>query len=182
MTGAAGRCGAAPGSFSSSAPPGAAKPIGRAAGVSGVGTRRFVDTIARRTRSLRDLRFLGPLLPIPGAPIDFPAMSQPRAPQREPVLPDRVRVLPRHFAWVDHRLRDRLWTLTPVEMALLFFLHLVADRSGLSFWADSTIAKKLGLKEGDVIEARYGLVAKGFIAYRYPLFQILPIEDRHDAR
>lgn len=108
-------------------------------------------------------------------------MSRP-IPEREPVLPDRVRTLPPHFAWVDHRLRDRLSGLTPVEIALLFFLHLVADRSGLSFWADSTIARKLGLKEGDVIEARYGLVAKGLIAYRYPLFQILPAEDPHDPR
>lgn len=103
-------------------------------------------------------------------------------PEREPVLPDRVRALPRHFAWVDHRLRDRLAELTPVEISLLFFLHLVADRSGLSFWADSTIAKKLGLKEGDVIEARYGLVHKGLIAYRYPLFQILSAEGPDGAR
>ena len=101
---------------------------------------------------------------------------------RAPVDPARVRTLPKHFAWVDHRLRDRLSTLTPVEIALLFFLHLVADRQSCSFWADATIAKKLGLKEGDVIEARYGLLSKGFIAYRYPLFQILPAEDRHDAR
>jgi hypothetical protein len=95
---------------------------------------------------------------------------------RAPIDPTRVRTLPRHFAWADHRLRDRLATLTPVEIALLFFLHLVADRDGLSFWADSTIAKKLGLKDGDVIEARYGLLSKGLIAYRYPLFQLLSLE------
>lgn len=97
--------------------------------------------------------------------------------ERPPVDPARVRVLPRHFAWADHRLRDRLAALTPVEIALLFFLHLVADRNGCSFWADGTVARKLGLKEGDVIEARYGLVSRGFIAYRYPLFQILPLEE-----
>lgn len=95
---------------------------------------------------------------------------------RAPVDPGRVRTLPKHFAWADHRLRERLTKLTPVEIALLFFLHLVADRNGCSFWADSTIGKKLGLKEGDVIEARYGLLAKGLIAYRYPLFQLLPLE------
>jgi hypothetical protein len=98
------------------------------------------------------------------------------ATDRAPVDPARVRTLPRHFAWADHRLRDRLAGFTPVEIALLFFLHLVADRNGCSFWAESTIAKKLGLKEGDVIEARYGLLGKGLIAYRYPLFQILPLE------
>jgi len=96
---------------------------------------------------------------------------------REPIDPARVRALPRHFAWVDHRLRERLHELSLEEIALLLFLHLVADRNGCSFWADSTIGKKLNLKEGDVIQARYALVSRGLIAYRYPLFQILPLPE-----
>lgn len=97
----------------------------------------------------------------------------------DPVDPTRVRTLPAHFAWVDHRLRDRLRELTLEEIALLFFLHLAADRTGCSFWADTTIAKKLGLREGDVVQARHGLVTKGLVAYRYPLSQLLPLEDVH---
>jgi DNA-binding MarR family transcriptional regulator len=97
----------------------------------------------------------------------------------DPVDPTRVRTLPAHFAWVDHRLRDRLRELTLEEIALLFFLHLAADRTGCSFWADTTIAKKLGLREGDVVQARHDLVAKGLVAYRYPLSQLLPLEDVH---
>jgi hypothetical protein len=93
-----------------------------------------------------------------------------------PVDPTRVRTLPRHFAWVDHRLRERLRELRLEEIALLFFLHLAADRTGCSFWADATIAKTLGLPEGDVIQARFGLLAKGLITYRYPLYQLLPLE------
>jgi len=103
-------------------------------------------------------------------------MSQ-KAPDREPILPERVRALPRHFAWADHRLRDRLDRFSLEEIALLFFLHLAADKTGCSFWSDSTIAGRLGLKEGDVTQARYGLLAKGLIAYRYPLYQLLPLED-----
>lgn len=94
-----------------------------------------------------------------------------------PVDPTRVRTLPRHFAWLDHRLRDRLHELSLEAIALLVFLHLAADRTGCSFWADATIAKKLGLREGDVIQARYQLVAQGLAAYRYPLYQLLPLED-----
>ena len=90
--------------------------------------------------------------------------------------PTRVRTLPAHFAWVDHRLRERLRELSLEEIALLFFLHLAADKRGCSFWADATIAKKLGLREGDVVYARVGLVAKGLIAYRYPLSQLLSLE------
>jgi len=123
-----------------------------------------------------NLRLAGALLPVPEAPINFPAMTQ-KAPEREPILPERVRTLPPHFAWMDHRLRDRLDRLTLPEIALLFFLHLAADRTGCSYWADATVAKRLGLKEGDVIEARYGLLAKGFIAYRYPLYQLLEISE-----
>ena len=94
---------------------------------------------------------------------------------REPVDPSRVRTIPRHFAWVDHRLRERLHELSLEETALLFFLHLVSDRNGCSFWADSTIAKRLNLKEGEIIQARYALISRGLLAYRYPLFQILPL-------
>jgi hypothetical protein len=95
----------------------------------------------------------------------------------EPVDPTRVRTVPSHFAWLDHRLRDRLHELSLEAIALLVFLHLAADRTGCSFWADATIAKKLGVREGDVIQARSQLVAKGLVAYRYPLYQLLPLED-----
>jgi hypothetical protein len=97
-------------------------------------------------------------------------------PLADPVDPTRVRTLPRHFAWIDHRLRERLRDLSLEAIALLFFLHLAADRVGCSFWADATIAKKLGLREGDIIRARAQLVAQGLVAYRYPLSQLLPVE------
>jgi hypothetical protein len=103
-------------------------------------------------------------------------MSPERA-EFEPVDPARVRRLPRHFAWVDHRLRDRLHALSLEEIALLFFLHLAADRHGCSFFSDPTLAKKLSLREGDVIQARHALIARGLIAYRYPLYQLLSLED-----
>jgi hypothetical protein len=96
---------------------------------------------------------------------------------RAPVDPARVRTIPKHFAWADHRLRERLKDLSLEETAVLFFLHLAADRNGCSFWSDSGLAKKLNLREGDVIQARFALVHRGLIAYRYPLFQILPLPE-----
>jgi DNA-binding MarR family transcriptional regulator len=101
----------------------------------------------------------------------------PPEPLRHPLDPARVRTLPGHFAWVDHRLRERLRALSLEEIAVLFFLHLAADKHGLSFWADATIARKLRLGEGDVVQARFRLVAKGLVAYRYPLYQLLPLAD-----
>jgi len=105
-------------------------------------------------------------------------MRYPPPPLAAPVDPTRVRTLPPHFAWLDHRLRERLQELSLEDIALLLFLHLAADRTGCSFWADATIAKKLGLREGAVIQARYHLVARGLVAYRYPLYQLLPLADR----
>lgn len=101
---------------------------------------------------------------------------------RAPVDPARVRTLPKHFAWADHRLRERLKDLSLEEIALLFFLLLAADKNGCSFWSDAALGRKLHLKEGDVIQARYALVHRGLIAYRYPLFQLLPLGDSRDAR
>jgi len=75
-----------------------------------------------------------------------------------------------------------LHALTLQEIALLFFLHLVADQNGCSFWADATLARKLGLKEGDVIGARYGLLARGLIAYRFPLYQLLPLDGPKETK
>ena len=103
--------------------------------------------------------------------------ASPPASLRHPIDPTRLRTLPRHFAWIDHRLRDRLRELSLEEIALLLFLHLAADRYGLSFWADATIARHLRLGEGDVIQARFRLVAKGLVAYRYPLYQLLPLPE-----
>ena len=53
-----------------------------------------------------------------------------------PVLrPDRLRRIPRSFAWLDHRLRSGLLAaLTPEEIALYLFLALASDSQGLSCW------------------------------------------------
>lgn len=98
-------------------------------------------------------------------------------PDREPVDPTQVRTVPDHFAWVDHRLRDILHHLTLEEIALVFFLHIAADRSGCSFWADSTIGRRIGITESSVVQARQGLLRKHLIAYRFPLYQVLPFEE-----
>jgi hypothetical protein len=70
-----------------------------------------------------------------------------------------------------------LGALSLEEIALLFFLHLAADRNGCSFWSDATIANKLCLREGQIVAARGGLVQRGFVAYRYPVYQLLPIPE-----
>ena len=97
------------------------------------------------------------------------------APDRLPLDPARLRRIPPHFAWIDHRLRERLHELTLEEIALLLFLHIAADRNGCSFWSDASIAKKLALLPGEVALARQQLGEKGFLLYRFPLYQLLSL-------
>lgn len=101
--------------------------------------------------------------------------SSPRV--HTPIDPARVRQLPPHFAWVDHRLRDRLRSLTLEEIALLFFLHLAADRFGCSYWSDHAIAERTGLHPGEVERARHGLHEKRLILFRFPVFQLLSLPE-----
>jgi hypothetical protein len=90
----------------------------------------------------------------------------------------RVRELPEHFGWIDHRLRSLLVSLTHEEMLLLFWLHLAADRDGLSFYGDARVCHHLGLSADEIVAARGGLLRKSFIAYRYPLYQLLELPER----
>ena len=85
-----------------------------------------------------------------------------------PVLdPLRIRTPPRSFAWVDHRLRDRLHELDLADMALYLFLLLAADAEGLSCWRLDRIEAMLGyVPRADLFQARQRLMDLGLIAYR----------------
>jgi hypothetical protein len=86
-----------------------------------------------------------------------------------PVLvPERLRRVPRSFAWIDHRLRSGgfLETLTAEEIALYLFLALAADRQGLSCWRLDRVERQIPFDVAALKRARDGLVAKDLIAFR----------------
>lgn len=99
------------------------------------------------------------------------------------VKPDAVREIPRSFGWIDHAIRDHLCCLTPVEIALYFFLILAADRQGLSCWRIERVARELGdIDFAELFVARETLVARGLVAYRPwsahcvdGVYQVLPV-------
>lgn len=82
--------------------------------------------------------------------------------------PSRVRRITTSFAWLDHRLlgEGHLERLTPAEIALYVFLALAADRTGVSFYRRDVMARKLGLGELQIEEARRRLLDRGLIAFR----------------
>lgn len=101
-------------------------------------------------------------------------------PRRQPILPERLRSIPRSFAWIDRELLHRglLARLEPGELNLYFFLLLVAGPEGTSFWSHGTIAKLLGVSVEEHLASLRGLIQKDLVAFSYPTFQVLSLPER----
>jgi len=84
------------------------------------------------------------------------------------LLPERLRRVPRSFAWIDHRLRAGgfLEKLTPEEIALYLFLALAADSKGLSCWRLDRMERGLPFDVAALKRARDALLARDLIAFR----------------
>jgi len=98
--------------------------------------------------------------------------------QKRILRPDRVRRINGGFAFIPHRFLSKgfLAVLSPAELLLYFFLILVSDRHGLSYYSDKTICASLRiLPEAAYAKARQGLMEKDLIAYDGILFQVLEL-------
>jgi hypothetical protein len=101
--------------------------------------------------------------------------------QKTLIRPDRVREIPREgFSWLDRRLilKNFLLYLSEAEFKLYFFLCLVGDSQGLSYYGWRRICRVLHLSEGELREAIEGLQEQDLIAHRWPLFQVLSLPER----
>jgi len=80
---------------------------------------------------------------------------------------------------VDHRLvRDRyIERLSHKAAALYLFLVTVSDAQGISYYSDATLMKRLCM-DGEALDgARHELIRVELVAWKKPIYQILPIED-----
>jgi len=85
------------------------------------------------------------------------------------LVPQRMRTVPRSFAWLDHRLRSEgiLPRLRPEDLGLYLFLVMAADQRGLSCWRLDRIEKTLPCFDRHTLwDARSRLVELDLIAYR----------------
>jgi hypothetical protein len=91
--------------------------------------------------------------------------------------PERLRQVPEHFSWLDHRLvREHYIERADVcAWALYLFLLSVADAHGLSYYSDPTLAQRLRLSPQRLGQARRDLLALDLIAYDPPLYQVLSL-------
>jgi hypothetical protein len=97
-----------------------------------------------------------------------------------PVDPTRLRRIEGSFSWLDHRLISQGWLdrLRREEILLYLFWVLVGDRHGVSFYASETIAARLKISVAEIEQARSALVAKGLLAYRRGIVQVLALPSR----
>lgn len=96
---------------------------------------------------------------------------------RKALVPQRIRTISGSFATIEHRfLRHGFWTtLGHHELLLYFFLVLVADRQGLSFYSYDKICSLLTISLDDYILARDSLIDKDLLAFDGTFFQVLSL-------
>lgn len=96
---------------------------------------------------------------------------------RKPLVCDRIRKIDGSFAWIGHRfLRGGFFTsLSQNELLLYFFLVLVADRQGLSYYHYDKICSLLCFTLDDYIVVRDQLIDKDLIAFDGTFFQVLSL-------
>jgi hypothetical protein len=99
-------------------------------------------------------------------------------PMKRVICPERIRQIPAHFSWVDHRLvRERyIERCDACAAALYLFLVTVADAQGLSYYADATLTRRLSMAPARLEMARSDLIRVGLIAWQRPLYQVLALD------
>lgn len=99
---------------------------------------------------------------------------------RAPIDRHRIRRITGSFSWLDHRLLSGgfLADMTPAEMLLYFFLVLVGDKNGISFYGYEKICTLLKMDLDRLLWARDRLVDKSLIACQSGRYQVLQLPER----
>ena len=99
------------------------------------------------------------------------------------ICPRRLRKIPKHFSWLDHRLvRERFIDRCSHQAATLYlFLVTVADAQGLSYYSEQTLSQRLDMQANTLQRAREELISIGLVAYKKPLYQVLSLDAPANA-
>ena len=98
-------------------------------------------------------------------------------PQTPILVPARLRNPPKTgWSWVDRRfLREQAAHLSRDAVLLYFFLTAVADKHGVSFYGDGTLATLLRMTLPALIQARNELLDRDLIAHETRFTQVLSL-------
>lgn len=98
-----------------------------------------------------------------------------------PILkPDRIRQRRGSFGWIEHRFvrEGYLEGLRDPEALLYFFLSIVADQRGISFYSPDRIRQLLGIPYAHTLQGAIDeLISRDLLAYSSGIFQILDLPD-----
>ena len=105
-------------------------------------------------------------------------------PPKPILVPARLRRPPATgWSWVDRRfVREHMADLSREAVLLYFFLAAVADKHGLSFYGDGTLATLLRMTLPALIEARDELLAHDLIAHEVRFTQVLSLPPPGQTR
>jgi hypothetical protein len=94
-----------------------------------------------------------------------------------PLKPDRLRTLERPFGWIPFRIltSGRLQQLSRDAKLLYFFLCLVADARGISFYGDVRLGQLLALAPPELRHAREQLCRRDLLAFDGRIYQLLSL-------
>lgn len=98
-------------------------------------------------------------------------------PSKPILVPARLRRPPATgWSWVDRRfLREYAAHLSRDAVLLYFVLAAVADKHGLSFYGDATLAAMLRIPVPALLEARDELLVRDLIAHQVRFTQVLSL-------
>lgn len=99
-----------------------------------------------------------------------------------PIKPDRLRRINGSFSWIDHRILSEgfLLSMSGDEILLYFFLVLVGDKNGISFYGYDKICHLLKIEPEEFVNARDRLIDRSLIAYKQCRFQVLQLPSRRN--
>ena len=100
------------------------------------------------------------------------------------LVPARLRRPPATgWSWVDRRfVREHMAHLSREAVLLYFFLSAVADKHGLSFYGDGTLAAQLEMTLRALVRAREELLARDLIAHEVRFTQVLSLPSPGQSR
>jgi len=99
---------------------------------------------------------------------------------RAPIDSKRIRHISGSFSWIDHRLLSDgfLSDMTAGEILLYFFLVLVGDKNGVSFYSYDRICHFLKMDVERFVKARNLLIDRALIACEKGRFQVLQLPEK----
>lgn len=100
------------------------------------------------------------------------------------ICPERIRKIKGGFGFIEHRFihAGYLQELSKKEMLLYFFLAVVSDKFGISFYGTRRSLSLLKLEEGAYYQALAGLEQKDYIVRDGNKIQLLSLPELPDQR